>query len=257
MEIPDYYDVIFKRKSVKRYDLTPLDENTLAEISKQLNKLKPLYGDIKTEVKILSLDEVEAKKKKKQAPHYIAVFSEVKGDYLVNAGFMLQKIDLFLSGNGIGSCWLGSPQPKEEVLKSSNLEFVIVIAFGKPKDPDSLHRSSVSEFKRKDLNEISTVKGADEIIEAARLAPSSGNSQPWFFAGDKNLIHAYEAKPYAVKEHKAVKVKRYSTISMGIAIYHLKIAAEHFGKKTEFISDETAKKNAPEGYEYAVSLKVV
>lgn len=255
MEITDYYNLIFKRKSVKRYDLTPLDENTLAEISKQLNNLKPLYDDIKTEVKILPLDEVEAKKKKKQAPHYIAVFSEAKNNYLVNAGFMLQKMDLFLSGNDIGSCWLGSPKPKEEVLKTSDLEFVIVIAFGKPKESESLHRN-VSEFKRKDLNEISTVKGADEIVEAARLAPSSGNSQPWFFTGDKNLIHAYGAKPYAVKEHKAAKVKRYGSISMGITLYHLKVAAEHFGKTTEIMVDEAAKMNAPDGYDYIASLKV-
>ena len=255
MEITDYYDVIFKRKSVKRYDLTPLDEEALEEISKQLNGLKPLYDDIRTEVKILPLDKVEAKKKKKQAPHYIAIFSEPKDDYLVNAGFMLQKMDLFLSANDIGSSWLGSPTPKEEVLKNSDLEFVIVMAFGKPKE-GSIHRGGVSEFKRKSLSEISTVKGLDDVLEAIRLAPSSGNSQPWFFTGDENLIHAYGAKPYAVKEHKAAKVKRYNTISIGIALYHLVVALKHFGKNAEIISDENAKMKAPENYDYVVSLKV-
>lgn len=256
MKKVDYYGSIFKRKSVKRYDLTPLDDNALAEISNELNNLKPMYNDIKTEVKILSLDEVEAKKKKKQAPHYLAVFSEPKNDYLVNAGFMLQKMDLLLSGNDIGSCWLGSPQPKEEVLKASDLEFVIVMAFGKPQDIGSMHRSSVSEFKRKSLRDISDIKGADEILEAARLAPSAGNSQPWFFSGNRNLIHAYGSKPYAVKEHKAPRVKKYNTISMGIALYHLKVAAEHFGKGAEILSDKGAEKNAPEGYEYIASLKI-
>ena len=256
MEKIDYYDSIFKRKSIKRYDLTPLDDNTLKEISNELNNLKPLYDDIKTEVKILSLDKVEAMKKKKQAPHYLAVFSEPKDDYLVNAGFMLQKMDLLLSGNDIGSCWLGSPQPKEDVLKASSLEFVIVMAFGKPQDMGSMHRSSVSEFKRKSLSEISDIKDADEILEAARLAPSAGNSQPWFFSGDKNLIQAYASKPYAVKEHKAPRVKKYNTISMGIALYHLKVAADHFGKEAEILSDKMAKENAPEGYEYIASLKL-
>ncbi|MGF7117705.1 nitroreductase family protein [Methanobacterium oryzae] len=256
MEKIDYYDSIFKRKSIKRYDLTPLDDNTLAQISNELNNLKPLYDDIKTEVKVLSLDEIEAKKKKKQAPHYLAVFSEPKNDYLVNAGFMLQKMDLLLSGNDIGSCWLGSPQPKEEVLKTSDLEFVIVMAFGKPQDIGSMHRSSVSEFKRKPISEISDIKDTDEILEAARLAPSAGNSQPWFFTGNKNLIHAYGSKPYAVKEHKAPRVKKYNTISMGISLYHLKVAAEHFGKKMEILFDKTAEKNAHEGYEYIVSLKI-
>ena len=256
MEIPDYYDVIFKRKSVKKYDQTPLEERALEEISNQLKNLKPMYNDIKTEVKIIPLDKVDTKKK--QAPHYIAVFSEPKDDYLVNAGYMLQQMDLFLSGNDIGSCWQGSPRPNEDVLKNSDLEFVIVMSFGNPKKskPEELHRSDASDFKRKPLSEISTVKGADEIVEAARLAPSAGNSQPWFFTGDEGIIHAYGPKPYAVKEHKAPKVKKYNVISMGIALYHLQVALEHFGKKAEITSDENAKMKAPENYEYVASLKV-
>ena len=256
MKIPDYYDVIFKRKSVKRYDLTPFDEEALEEISNQLKNLKHMYDDIKTEVKILPLEQVEAKKKKKQAPHYIAIFSELKDDYLVNAGYTLQEMDLFLSGNNIGSCWLGSPRPNEDVLKNSDMEFVIVMAFGNPQKPKELHRSGASDFKRKSLDEISAVNGLDGVLEAARLAPSSGNSQPWFFTGDENIIHAYGAKPYAVKEHKAPKVKKYNTISMGIAIYHLQVALEHFDKNVQIVSNENAKRNAPENYEYVVSLKV-
>ncbi|MGB9979267.1 nitroreductase family protein [Methanobacterium sp.] len=256
MEITDYYDIIFKRKSIKKYDLTPLDERALEEISNQLKNLKQMYDDIKTEVKILPLEQVEAKKKKKQAPHYIAIFSEPKNNYLVNAGYMLQEMDLFLSGNDIGSCWLGSPRPNEDVLKNSDLEFVIVMAFGNPQKPKELHRNGASDFKRKPLDEISTVKGADEIVDAARLAPSAGNSQPWFFTGDENMIHVYGSKPYAVKEHKAPKVKKYNTISIGIAIYHLQVAFEHFGKNAEIVSDENAKTNAPENYDYITSLKV-
>ncbi len=256
MEITDYYDIIFKRRSVKKYDQTPLDEKTLEEISNHIKSLEPMYDNIKTEVKIIPLEQVETKKK--QAPHYIAMFSEPKDDYLVNAGYMLQQMDLFLSGNDIGSCWQGSPRPNENVLKNSDLEFVIVMSFGNPKKskPEELHRSGASDFKRKLLNEISTVKGADKIVEAARLAPSAGNSQPWFFTGNENMIHVYTSKPYAVKEHKAPKVKKYNVISMGIAIYHLQAALEHFGKKVQIVSDENAKTRAPENYEYVVSLKV-
>lgn len=252
MEITDYYAFIFKRKSIRNFDLTPLDENTLANISSHLKSLNPMYGDIKVEMKIISSDEVETKMKK--APHYIAVFSEPKNGYLINVGFILQQMDLFLSGNDLGSSWQGSPKPKKEVLKNSDLEFVILMAFGKPSEP--IHRSSVSEFKRKTLSEISSVKDADEVLEAVRLAPSAGNSQPWFFTGDESIIHAYSSQSYSVKAFSPYLVKKYNTISIGIAIYHLKAALEHFGKKSEIVSDKTAKKNAPEGYEYIASLKV-
>ncbi len=146
MEKDDLYFTIFKRKSIRNYDLTPLDEDTLAVVSDRLNVLNPMYDDINIELKIISTDDVNRRMMKK-APHYIAVFSESKDGYLTNVGFMLQQMDLFLSANSIGSCWQGIPKPTKEVLGSSNLEFIILLAFGKTKD--HIHRSSVSEFKRK------------------------------------------------------------------------------------------------------------
>lgn len=255
MEI-NYYDSIFKRKSVKRYDPTPLSEDTLKDISNHLNNLKPLYDDIKTEVKILPLADVQVKKKKKEAPHYLAMFSQTKEGNFANLGFMMQQTDLFLNGNGIGSCWQGSPKPKEEVLKNSNLEFVIVMAFGNPRDSKTVHRD-ISEFERKPLSEITTIEGADELLEAARLAPSSGNIQPWFFAGDKSLIHVYTSKSYPKKDYPIQIIKKYNTISVGIALCHLKVAAEHSGSNMDFLFDKKAENHVHEGYDYTISLKLI
>ncbi len=252
MEETELYSAIFQRKSIRTFDLMPLDDDTLTEISKYLNALKPMRDDIKTELKIVSSDKVK-RRMMKEAPHYIAVFSEAKESYLTNIGFMLQPVDLFLSANGLGSCWQGIPAPTNKLLNSSNLKFVIFIAFGKPKDPGSLHRSSISEFKRKPLSEITDITGADELLEVARIAPSATNSQPWFFTGSAGMIHAYSIKPNFIK---ALMVKKYIPIDVGIAICHLKIAAEHFNKKAEVVTDETAKINLPRGYEYVASLKM-
>lgn len=249
MKETELYDTIFKRKSIRNYDLTPLDQNTLEEISNHLNGLKPLYDDIKVEFKIISSDDVKRRIMKK-SPHYIAVFSEVKEGYLTNVGFMLQQMDLFLSANGVGSCWQGIPKPKKEVLESSNLEFIILMAFGR--STGSLNRSSVSEFRRKPLHEISDVKGADKLMEAVHLAPSAGNSQPWFFTGDENIIHAYSIKPGFIR---GLLAKKYIPLDVGIALYHLKLAAVHFDKKTEIVIDKTAPDNSSKGYTYVASLR--
>ena len=113
-----------------------------------------MYYDIKTEIKIISADEVESRKMKKST-HYLAAFSDTNGDYLTNVGFMFQQTDLYLSADGIGCCWQGSPQPTEEVLETSDLEFIILLAFGRPSE--SLHRN-VSEFRRKRLQEITDIE---------------------------------------------------------------------------------------------------
>jgi nitroreductase len=251
MEKETLYETIFKRKSIRNYDLTPLDSNTLNTISNHLNNLEPLYDNIKTEFKIIGTDDVKRRMMKK-APHYIAAFSEVKEGYLTNIGFMLQQMDIYLSASGIGSCWQGIPKLKKEVLESEELKFIILIAFGKPNMP--LYRTSVSEFKRKPLKDINDFNGLQELLEAVRLAPSATNSQPWFLKGDNNLLHIYAIKPGFVR---GLVAKKYIPIDVGIALYHLKLAAEHLGKKTEIFIDKILKKDNPDGYEYVASMKLV
>jgi nitroreductase len=244
----DIYDVIFKRKSIRKYDNSPLDEELLNRISEELNNLTPLHDDIKIDIKIISCDDVKLRGMK-QAPHYLAIFSEKKDGYLTNLGFMLQQMDLLFSASGIGSCWQGIPSPKGNVLKSSDLDFIILIAFGIPTEP--LYRGDTSEFKRKSLEDITDIGDAKELLEPVRLAPSAINSQPWFFTGTKDIIFACSNKPNFLK---AMLVNKYIPIDVGIAIYHLTISAEHFKKTTAitFNKNETI----PKGLNYLATLKL-
>jgi Putative TM nitroreductase len=136
-------------------------------------------------------------------------------------------------------------------LKSTNLEFVILMAFGKTNL--SLHRMSISEFKRKPLSKITDIIGADELLEPVRLSPSAGNSQPWFFTGDESMIHAYSVKPNFIR---GLLTKKYTLIDIGIALYHLKVAAEHFSKTVEILFEKNAEENTPKGYKYVASLRL-
>jgi len=249
MEEKDLYPTIFQRKSIRRYNLDPLDEDTLKKIKDRLQILTPLRKEIKIEFKILHPDAV-IRRMMRKAPHYTAAFSEVREGYLSNVGFMLQQMDLFFSANGLGSCWQGIPTVKKESLASSRLKFVILMAFGKPRE--TLHRTKTSEFKRKSLQEISDVKGADELLETARLAPSARNAQEWFFTGDEHLIHAYCRKPSLIS---GFLIKKYPPMDVGISLYHLKLAAEHFGKETELIFDDPDD-NKLKDHDYVASLRL-
>ncbi|MGZ4901432.1 MAG: nitroreductase family protein [Halobacteriota archaeon] len=249
MEEKDLYATIFQRKSIRKYDLGPLDEATLKEIIDRLQTLKPLHKDIEIEFKVLPPDVIN-RRMQRPAPHYIAVFSEAREGYLSNVGFMLQQMDLFFSANGLGTCWAGIPTLKKEGLASSRLKFIILMLFGKPQE--TLHRTTTSQFKRKSLQEISDIKGVDDLLEAARLAPSARNSQPWFFTGDDHLIHAYYLKPNFIP---GLLLKKYPPIDVGISLYHLKLGAEHFGKETEIMFDNPEDNNLNK-YEYVGSLRL-
>lgn len=79
------YEYIFKRKSTRKYDMTPLDDATLASITAFAESLKPLCPEIATAYQITS----DAKNLLPiKAPYYFMLSSEQKGDYLQNIGFM-------------------------------------------------------------------------------------------------------------------------------------------------------------------------
>jgi nitroreductase len=244
---PDFYKAIFTRKSIRKYTSEPLESETLQSVKMFIDQLAPLYAGIKTEIVILSANEVKTLFPM-NAPHYIAFYSETSDGYLQNAGFMLQQMDLFFSANGIGSCWLGLSSPKKESARRNCLEFIIAMAFGNAAEP--LCRTSISEFNRKSMSEISSVSGADELLEAARVSPSASNTQPWYFSGSDGTIVISRRIPNGLK---AMLYKKYNRIDMGIALCHLQIAALHFGKTIKIDRENTI---VPKEFEYFTTVTI-
>lgn len=122
MEQYDFYDYMFKRKSVRKYNMVPIDQSMIDKISDHIETLKPMYSDIKVKMSVVSPDAIKNMVPTK-IPYYIAVYSEKKEGYLTNAGFMLQQMDLFFSANGIGSCWMGMTKPSKnlKIIKIMNM----------------------------------------------------------------------------------------------------------------------------------------
>ena len=104
---------MFRRKSVRKYAPGQLDSAKMAQVVSHFADLKPLFPNIRIELRVMTNAEVRGMFKV-EAPHFLAFFSEVKDGYAANAGFMMQQMDLFLSANGIGSCWQGGPKPIRE-----------------------------------------------------------------------------------------------------------------------------------------------
>jgi len=228
--------------------MTSLSAESLAEIQKYADNVKPLDASIRYEFSYLCADNVKNLIPIK-APHYICLFSEEKEGYLMNAGYLLQQIDLYLSANNMGSCWLGMAKLSKDVPNMKNgMAFVIMLAFGNT--TEKLHRTDISEFKRKSMSSISTVAGADELLEPVRLAPSASNSQPWFFSGDiKNITVSREKLNFI----KAPLYGKMNQIDIGIALCHLMLSLDHQGQTAVF---DFNKADAPSGYEFMTKVKV-
>lgn len=219
----ELFNEIKRRKSTRLYDLSD-DSIDFDEIEKFIENVKPLDDSIEYELKIVKSNLVN-QRFMKEAPYYIAAFSEIKENYLINIGFILEQIDLFLSSKNIASCWQAIPEPKKELSESSNLEFVVFLAFGKSDEP--IHRDS-SQFIRKDLSQISDVDGLEDVMDIVRYTPSSVNSQPWYFAGNEGSIDVYCKNPSL--RDKLTRVNLTNQIDMGIVLLIFSLALIHENK---------------------------
>ena len=234
----ELYAGIFKRKSTRKYIMSSLPKGTLVDINAYTSSVKPLLANIRYEFSFLATNDVKNLLPIK-APH----------NYLMNAGFLLQQIDLYLSNNNLASCWLGMAKPTKEVpMLKNGLEFVIMLAFGA--SSELIHRADVLEFKRKTLADISSIVDGEALLEPARLAPSASNSQPWFFSGDKDNIIVSRKKLNLLRAPLYGKMNQ---IDIGIALCHLALSIEEQGNEVSFAFRE---ESAPKDYEFMAKIKI-
>lgn len=193
------FDAIFSRKSIHHFLQEKLDWEVIEGILDFANGLPMLTNGTAVEFKLVSNIE------KKQgfhgpftikAPYYICISSEEKEDYLINAGYLMQQLNLYIASKGLGSCFVAVLSPGYSLKASMKYKYVTALAFGKTSE--SLYRDS-EEVKRLPENEVVFYKeevtpDIRQILTAARLAPSLYNSQPWRFVVYKNRIHIFTRK---------------------------------------------------------------
>lgn len=225
----DFYDAIFKRKSFHLFRGVGNDKLTQEELNGIENEYKnfePLYPDIKTDIRILPASKVNFKR---DAEYCILIYSEEKENYLMNAGYIGEQLDLYLVQHNIGSLWFGIGKP--DMAEFNGMKYVIMIAIHKVNDP-SLYRKDMFKAKRKALSE--GWSGDDlGIADIARFAPSACNTQPWYVenTGSKLTVSRYK-KPGKRGIMPAAAVSYFNRIDIGIYLCILEICMHK--KEIEF-----------------------
>ena len=102
------YEAIFDRRSVKNYLPDGLSPQTLQDILDEYDDVKGLFGGIETELVILDNRKGEYRLLSLlgiRAPYYLAIYSEEKDRAVMNAGYLMQQMSLYLCTRGLGSCF--------------------------------------------------------------------------------------------------------------------------------------------------------
>jgi len=230
----DLYHSIGRRKSCRAYIQEPLAPNQLDELKKALDSFEPLYPNAPLEYRFTS--ETKGRFQVK-APHYLVFSGKGEEGEQENAGFIGQKLMLWLDAHERGGVWLGA---SKDATAQRTREDIIILAFGEVEG--SPHRE-ISEFKRKPIAEI-TNAAEDECIKAVHLAPSGMNIQPWYLDKREGTVRFYRQilKPPMSLAYKLTH------IDMGVALCHYAVACDHFGKPFHFCAG--GKAEAKKGYEF-------
>ena len=229
-QLAGHYDAIFKRKSFHFFrgvGNEKLTQSELDGIEKAWNGFERLYPDIKTAIRIIPAARVNAKR---DAEYCVLIYSEKKENYLMNAGYIGQQLDLWLVEHNIGSLWFGIGKP--DVPAYDGMEYVIMIAVHKVSD-DGKFRQDMFRAKRKPVEEIWSGDGLN-VAGIARFAPSACNTQPWYVENKEGGLTVFRYKKPGKRGIMPIAaVSYYNRIDVGIFLCILEICLQKNGFEYE------------------------
>ncbi len=167
-------------------------------------------------------------------------------------GYLMEKIILFATDLGLGTCWLGGSFARSRFAKKikTHEEEIIpaVTSVGYPSGRlrifDKFIRQEASSDHRRPwdwlffdggFNEPLSEQAAGDFalpLEMVRLGPSASNLQPWrIIKCDRNL-HFYLQRKLGYRDSSAAKFLKTADlqrVDMGIAMCHFELTAKEIG----------------------------
>ena len=233
----DFYETISKRKSFHLFTgigTDTISQSELEQVQNAYAAFEPLYPEIKTSIRIVPAEKAGLKR---DAQYCILIYSEKKENYLMNAGYIGEQLDLWLVDHHIGSLWYGLGKPDEATYQG--LDFVIMFAIRKVND-DAKYRKDLFKAKRKTVDEIWS--GDDlGVANVARFAPSACNSQPWYVENCSGTLTVFRCKkPGKIGIMPPSAAAYFNRIDIGIFLCILEICLHQngFSFQRELFTDD-------------------
>lgn len=247
----ELYNEIFRRKSFHLYkDVgnTPITKEEIKDIEQAYLSFQPLDASIKTKIVITKEDTTI-----KRGQEYVVLFySEKKGNYLQNIGYLGEQLDLYLVAHNIGSLWCGMAKTSKKEI--DGMHYIISMCLRKV-DNLTEFRKDMYSSKRKELSETWHSEKLLEEANIARFAPSACNSQPWDMKEENGefVLTRVSKKIGLMTPSKAIY---FNSIDIGIYMCIFELVLEH--NNVEFsktiVEDNNPKVLVAENARYKIKL---
>ncbi|MHA2222899.1 MAG: nitroreductase family protein [Candidatus Thorarchaeota archaeon] len=236
MEIPvkSWYDAVFLRHSQRVYSGEVPKEEVTTRIENVCNDFRPFPGARAILVRDSGKDVFKGAVgeffyKVKETPFYIVFIGDMDAqDVQAVTGYLGEGIILEATALGLNTCWVGGFYRRDAVMKQIELQdgerVLGITPIGYSKEENDRVGFSSKPYRRKNFEklvlsgEVDDKKWVRSAIEAARIAPSAGNRQPWRFEISEDSITVS-----ASSKREGLRIS--NRLDCGIAMLHLELSA--------------------------------
>jgi nitroreductase len=252
LPVESWYQSILLRHSERSYSDEPVSEKDLSRLEKTCREFRP-YKGARAELVRSPPDDVfkgavGSYGKVRGAPHYVAYVGDNDSPTAdIALGYMGEGIILDATSLGLNTCWVAGffrPEVVRKHIDVADSEYVAgVTPIGYAEDKavriDSLRSGHIKMHKRQQLHNLilheslAPKQWMTKALEAARLAPSAVNRQPWRFLIEDDSITITETSSGFLFGRIPYR------LDCGIAMLHLELGALATGTRGKWTILET------------------
>lgn len=240
-------EAIKQRYSCRSFLPQSINPKTMLELESYLNiNRNGIFGE---ELAISIIEKSPESQKSMKLDYGIILnhsnylVGKVKCDPLqrMSYGYVVEKLVIKATALGLNTCWIGYFDPNHfpeiRLPKGFEIPSIVIVGYeGRSTLGDKAIKFTVGAARRNDWNQLffhnnfsTPLKREDSglfenSLEMLRLAPSSGNTQPWRVVLEDHKIFHFYKKPIS----KHYQTKGLHDVDMGIALSHFDLTSKFY-----------------------------
>lgn len=251
----DLYEAIYVRKSVKSFLMEEIDNKILGNIENFVNHLQPIINNQELKYQIISVADDRMKILRYvsniKAPYYFILTMDKQEGYLLDAGFIMGQIVLYMTTKELGSFLL---RPDELVIreKSHTESFIVIMAFGKTtgnrfKDTKKV-KSFITEKNCYYKSEVD--ENIKKIVGVTAFVSNTVGLQHWRLVVNRNRIHIFGRKDTVITKHYYAQHR----MEIGMMLANIQLKAEELWLNVSAKHLDNIAEKPIKNYEYIISV---
>ncbi len=265
----DFYEAINCKGWTKSFvmdELQPDMEEKIINYSKYLRGFIPEKKDRFAIIRYKDIKRSHSDWFIDKAPYYMIIYLDDLQKQLMNAGYLMGQLALYLMTKEIGSCILGVKKikkvedrefPKTAMVLSTDEneesgEWMAIMAFGKPQHRLRQYSKAVNKLlvERKCIYKSNTDANIGAILLASAHVPSRLIFSPFRYVISDNRVHVYTKNDAMMTSFQRSAV----WLECGIMLAYLGMKAEELWKSMNIKQVQRLAEKELNHFQYIISL---